>query len=126
MGKYVLLITMIGLYISCASDTSAAKDLEGRWELTSASIDGEETDRLENLYFEFVKDQVNTNILGADGTYPYELRGGVIQQQSEPEVAYDLLFKSDTTIALSSDIRGRSFVFSLLRAEMLNESSEVL
>ena len=122
----LVLVLLMGLPIACSSDTAAAQELNGRWELTSASIDGEDSDRLENLYFEFLADQMNTNILGEDGTYPFHLHGSVIDQESEPAVSYEFQIDSDSTLALSTDIRGKTFVFHLLRAEMLNEASEVL
>lgn len=126
MVRKLFWVFILGLQAACASDSTAAQELAGRWELASASIDGEETDRMENLYFEFVNSEVNTNVLGDNGTYPFLLNGTEVQQMSDPEVNYDLTFDSDSTIALTTEIRGRAFVFKLLRAEILNEASEVL
>ncbi|MBX2816102.1 MAG: hypothetical protein KTR24_08895 [Saprospiraceae bacterium] len=123
----ILFSISIFCWVSCAQDSQSEEKIIGRWDLHAAVIDGEETDRLDNLYFEFSPEgEVGTNIFGIDESYQYTLDSEQINQASEPPLVYDLEWLSDSTISMVTQIRRKEFVLSLQRTDVITESSEVL
>lgn len=125
IAKGLTLLAMV-LTLACASDPNAGRNLVGYWQLETAMIQGEETDRLDDLYFDFGADGLlETNIFGKESEYEYSWQRDQIDQLSEPALAYQIEWLSDSTIALKTEIRRKEFVLSMIRSEMLTESSDL-
>ena len=92
--------------------------LEGRWELVSASVNGSDTDRLRDLYFVFLPDtSMQTNILGSEANFKYALIDRQLEQKSDPALSYQLQELNDSIIMMSTEIRGSTFEMTLGRAK---------
>lgn len=105
--------------VSCAPDQEVMTRslLEGRWELAMAQVNGEATDRLEKLYFVFLPDtSLQTNILGSEQNFKYQVDGPHIKQLSSPEVEYLMQELTDSSLVLQTEIRGATFDMFLGRS----------
>ncbi|MCB0666148.1 MAG: hypothetical protein KDC80_10015 [Saprospiraceae bacterium] len=113
----LLIITLTGISLLTCKKTEPAVEmdqLEGRWELNWAQVNGAETDRLRNLYFVFLPDtSMQTNILGSERNYKYEFDGEVISQISDPSLQYLLREVNDSTLTFETEIRGSIFTIYL-------------
>ncbi len=86
----------------------------GRWELATAEVDGKSTDRLRSLYFVFLPDtSLQTNIFGSETNYKFSFEDGVILQFSNPQLNYELLEITDSTMSLRTELRGKQFTMYL-------------
>ncbi len=105
---------------SCGGDQEPEESgsLEGRWELQSATVNGNTTDRLRSLYFVFLPDSsLQTNLLGSEANYKYQMNEKRITQFSDPEVIYDLQSLSDSALVLQTEIQGATFNIFLSRKQ---------
>ncbi len=122
ISVFLLVISLITL-LACKSDDNDEHEyssalIEGRWNLVSANVDGEETDRLRGLYFVFLPDtSMQTNILGSERNYKYSLTGEGIQQHSDPPLSYEIRSQSDSLLTMISRIRGADFTIYLSKAK---------
>lgn len=117
-----LVFGMIGLSLGCRTDekkTITSQLLEGRWELQVATVNGEGTDRLRNLYFVFLPDtSLQTNIMGSEQNFKYRLtEDDVIHQSSDPPLVYAISEVTDSTIAVETEIRKSVFSITLAKAK---------
>lgn len=97
---------------------NTAQLLEGRWELVEATRDGQPSETLQDLYFEFLPDgQLNTNIAGGPESALYELDKKTIRQrQSRIEADYTIEEISAQTLVISANIRDYAFRFKLAKS----------
>lgn len=106
---------------SCKSDPGRHSDsftLDGRYELTHASIDGADSDRLRDLYYVFLPDSsMQTNIMGSEQNFKYTHEGTNLRQHSDPEVDYSIQRDTDSTLTLTTEIRGSHFIIHLGRSK---------
>lgn len=103
----------------CKSEPdNTAQLLEGRWELVEATRDGQPSETLQDLYFEFLPGgQLNTNIAGGEETALYELDKKIIRQrQSRIEADYTIEEISAQTLVISANIRDYAFRFKLAKS----------
>ena len=110
------------IFFGCKSEVEevpfAQTDILGRWELSTAQVDGKETDRLRNLYFVFLPDtSLQTNILGSETNFKYQMVDMIIEQMSTPRITYHLLDHSDTTMSMQTELRGKTFAMKLNKAK---------
>ncbi len=123
---YLIIISML---LACRAEEDADVNyqvLRGRWELIRASVDGEPTDRLRDLYFVFLVDSsLQTNILGSEKNFRYLLRGGIIQQASDPPISYAVTEFFDSTLVLETEIRNNVFSIELGRSKPKVRAEEV-
>ncbi len=115
------MICVICSLITCGckkNDPAFSHDqLNGRWELNWAQVNGSETDRLRDLYFVFLPDtSMQTNILGSERNFKYSLDGEVISQMSDPVLSYLLTAVNDSVMTVQTEIRGSVFTIYLDKA----------
>lgn len=113
---------MCGLVLACqpARDQSIRdQSIEGRWELERATVNGEGTDRLRNLYFVFLPDtSLQTNIMGSEQNFAYHfLEDNVIQQSSDPQLSYRIEEMTDSTMVMETEIRKSVFTIFLAKVK---------
>ncbi|MBR9920201.1 MAG: hypothetical protein GYB31_05120 [Bacteroidetes bacterium] len=120
------LLFTLGLFmISCAGNPDEADEvltedmLFGRWELESATRDGQPTETLNTTFFEFIsKEKMATNLgTGAREEVDYNLTESTIQQLSGRfQTEYTILNFSDSTLVLSMELREIPFELNLKRS----------
>lgn len=102
--------------LGCEGDSLDNKDLLiGRWDIREAKRNGQATESLDQLYFEFFQDgNMKTNILGADEDATYELKEKTIRQRdSQMPIDYTVETISDTSLIMSATINRFNFRFQL-------------
>lgn len=120
MKNIACFLLLVFVLASCGSDEEPQQSgsLEGRWELQSATVNGNTTDRLRNLYFVFLPDSsLQTNLMGSEANYKYKLDEKRITQFSDPEVIYDMQSLSDSALVLETEIQGATFNILLSRKQ---------
>ncbi|MEN0005229.1 MAG: hypothetical protein AAF798_13840 [Bacteroidota bacterium] len=111
------LVCFIFLLTTCKKDVedNSAELLVGRWEIQEASRNGRSTASLDNLYFEFYEDgSMRTNLSGATETAKYALEPPTIRQmESKMDADYTIQEITDSTLFMSTELRGYAFRFLL-------------
>lgn len=89
--------------------------LLGRWEIQEARRNGQATESLQELYFEFFQDgKMTTNLLGAAETASYELEDGELRQRdSQLDIDYRIEELTDSLLILTTNLRDYDFRFRL-------------
>jgi hypothetical protein len=105
---------------SCNSQNNeeTARHLIGRWEVEQALRNGNPTESLAELYFEFTPDQkLRTNIAGVPEEGTYELRNEqLLQRNTQLNADYTIEEIADSTLVLRTELRGYAFRFSFKKA----------
>ncbi|MBX2871122.1 MAG: hypothetical protein KTR30_03455 [Saprospiraceae bacterium] len=115
IGFTTLIFSFLFLF-GCKSETVDNTDqLIGRWDIREAKRNGQATESLDQLYFEFFQDgNMKTNILGADEEATYELDSKVIRQrESQMPIDYTIESISDTSLIMNATINRFNFRFQL-------------
>jgi len=115
------LFVSISLLSSCTSDAKLddrTKDqLLGRWEIIEATRNGNPTETLDDLFFEFSEEGImRSNILGASYKATYEIRADAIRQigdENGMDLEYIIESITDSTLILNTDLRRFKFHFNL-------------
>ena len=113
-----LALSLIFLSGCDAEPTNQAELLIGKWDLQSATRNGQRAASLEGLFFEFDDaGNMETNLPIAKGASTYELSGNTIQQKnSTNNVRYTIESIGDSSLMLSTTLANTDFTFSLKRA----------
>jgi hypothetical protein len=118
-----LLLFVALSFSACRNDKneSAMEFLLGRWELVEAFRNGRPTSSLENLFFEFQDEgRMITNLLGEEESATYQLSKTELRQRdSQIDVNYAIEELTDSTLMLSTQLRGYAFRFVLRKQEYL-------
>jgi hypothetical protein len=101
-----------------AEPANQAELLIGKWDLQSATRNGQRAASLEGLFFEFDEaGNMNTNLPIAKGASTYNLSGSTIKQESSTNnVRYTIESIGDSSLMLSTTLANTDFIFSLKRA----------
>jgi hypothetical protein len=111
----LLLVSIMALGY-CKSEPTFEKELLwGRWELQQGFRDGNPTESLDGLFFEFLEDgQMKTNLPVASGESRYEIQNSQIRQIGSPEeIIYTVQELSDSKLSMSTEMRKVKFSFIL-------------
>ncbi len=111
-----LLISLATLFVACQSEPDNAEQLlMGRWEIQNAYRNGQPTQTLEGLFFEFSEDGLmKTNLPISAEAARYELEDGLIRQLDvDDPLEFEIVSISDSTLAMGSKIRKFDFRFLL-------------
>lgn len=89
--------------------------LLGRWEIQEARRNGQATESLEELYFEFFQDgKMTTNLLGVPETASYDLEENELRQRdSQMDIDYQIEELTDSLLVLTTNLRDYDFRFRL-------------
>ena len=128
--KTVLATVGVGLIAACGSDPDSdrpAVDLpseHGRWEVAGATRNGRPTNTLDAAYFEFdtTSKKISTNFTGEPLQLDYLLSDGKIRMRGSALLdSFVIIQASDSTMQLSTVIRGTPFLFDLVPARQTEE-----
>jgi hypothetical protein len=111
-----LFLTLISL-ASCNDDDAKKVELNGRWDLKYAELNGQPAPSLERIYFDFNNGNLTTNFNEAttDETTPFELKSEKIVKNSTPKIVFDIESQSDSLLELTTEMRGFDFKLVLVR-----------
>lgn len=124
---FLLLTTALGSWMACTSDPSFQTDeLLGRWEIEVATRDGQATESLAELFFEFQdNNQLLTNLSSVPELYQYEVDGSVIKQRGGAmDVDYMVEELMDGRLILTTELRNFNFRFVLNKNSATEEAVE--
>ena len=113
------LFLLIGVTaLSACQDTQEIDRREyllGRWEIQEARRNGQATESLEELYFEFFQDgKMTTNLLGVPETASYDLEENELRQRdSQMDIDYQIEELTDSLLVLTTNLRDYDFRFRL-------------
>lgn len=123
--RFILSLLLVAAIASCGpnepplTESAAADQLTGRWELTEARRDNVKTNLLEGLYFVFSEDgSFETNLLtGQAQTGNYRVDGEEITTTGiEVPLIYEIVLLEDGLLDLRSRHQGFVFQFTLVQA----------
>jgi len=103
-------------FVACKQDKKLDQEmLIGRWEIIEGERNGQVSEMLADLYFEFFRDgNMRSNLPGADGLSKFELKEGQIFQTGENlQPVYLIQELTDSTLLMSSQISNYDFRFLL-------------
>ncbi len=111
-----LSLTFISL-LSCNGDETKKVELNGRWDLKYAELNGQPAPSLERIYFDFNNGNLTTNFNEAttDETTPFELKKEKIVKNSTPKIEFNIESQTDSLLELTTEMRGFDFKLVLVR-----------
>ncbi len=114
------LIVFVGT--SCGNDDAKKLSLNGHWNLKYAELNGQPAPSLERIHFEFNNGNVTTNFNEAttDETTSFELKKEKLIKNSDPKIEFIIENQSDTSLEMTTEMRGFDFKLVLVRG-MINE-----
>ncbi len=114
----LLLATLVVSASSCTKEPDArAQMLLGRWVIQEGFRNGQATESLSELFFEFGRDgRMSTNLplpdLSAKATYALD-KDKIVQRQGDAEVEYEIKTLSDSLLIVTTQMRNYDFRFVL-------------
>jgi hypothetical protein len=111
-----LCFTLIAL-VSCGNDASNKANLNGHWDLKYGELNGQPAPSLEHIHFDFNNGSVTTNFNEAttDETTTFELKKETLIQNSQPKMEYTITNQTDSTLEMTTEMRGFDFKLVLTR-----------
>ncbi len=114
----LIFIFWITLLASCSQPAPIDSSLlSGKWKLLEATRSGQKSRSLEGAYLNFLKDSVQSNILGDTALYSYQLDQRTINQKSNPEIKYLIEDINQDSLVLTSTIMEIDFTFLFLKTK---------
>ena len=106
---FLLLSTLS--FLSCNNDSDKKANLDGRWEMKYGELNGQPAPALEGMYFQFDAKNVTTNFneTATDETIPFQFKESKIIKQSNPSVEFDVTALTDSTLEMTTELRGYEF-----------------
>jgi hypothetical protein len=120
------MLSMIAIFFilttACRSDKAKAEQLQGVWHLTSATRNGQNAESLEKVFYHFNKDSVLTNftINGDEAQANFKIQKDKLIQNTEPPILYKIIHFEDTSMELSTELRGFEFKLQLQKTPKTN------
>lgn len=108
------------VFSACGEDNIIENsELEGRWEITEGSRDGEITTTMEGMYFLFTPEgQLRTNMMGAEETFTYELDGDQLtQREGSIDADYKIESYEAGQMVWTTELRKKQFRMVLEKKE---------
>ena len=113
---FFLLLTAL-ILVSCNGDDAKKINLNGRWDLKYAELNGQPAPSLERIYFDFNNGNLTTNFNEAttDETTSFELKAEKIVKNSTPKIEFSIESQTDSLLELTTEMRGFDFKLVLVR-----------
>ncbi len=117
-----LFTTSFILMTACRSDKAKSEQLRGIWQLTSATRNGQDAASLEKVFYHFTKDSVLTNFTmkGEEEQASFKIQQDKLIQNTEPPIQYQILHFDDTSMELSTELKGFEFKLMLQKTPKTN------
>ena len=114
-----LCLTTVSI-MSCTGDDTQKTNLNGRWDLKSAELNGQPAPSLERIYFDFNKDSLTTNFNEAtmDETTLFEVKEDKIIKKTSPKLEFSIQSQTDSVLELTTEMRGFDFKLVLVRGSV--------
>lgn len=123
--KLTLFFSALALisFAACKGDESKKVSLNGRWNLKYAELNGQPAPSLERIHFDFDKSNLTTNFNEAttDETTSFDVKEEKIVKNSQPKIEFDIVSQTDSSLELTTEMRGFDFKLVLVRGLTLNE-----
>ncbi|MEZ5043172.1 MAG: hypothetical protein R2828_24965 [Saprospiraceae bacterium] len=111
---------IVGLFLlspfGCKNESTGNSELLlGRWDIREAKRNGQTTESLDQLFFEFFQDgSMRTNILGTveEATYQFD-NTTLKQRESQVEIDYNVESLTDSFLVMTATINRFNFQFRL-------------
>lgn len=114
---FVFYLTIPLVFAGCEEDTTELNRaaLQGRWELTKGFRNKQATATLSGIYYEFdPAGKMKTNLPVVQEVFmDYELKRNTLVQKSAKPVNYQIIQLNDSTLVLSTELRGIPFELHL-------------
>ncbi len=96
---------------ACKNEKKDVMPILGHWNLTYGEMNGREAPSLEKIYFEFGTDSLKTNftVSEMDEFAPFEMKENTVIQKTTPSIEYNIEAVTDSTLELSTALRGLDF-----------------
>jgi hypothetical protein len=103
---------------ACKNEKTHVAPIVGHWNLTYGEMNGREAPSLEKIYFEFGIDSVKTNftVSETEEFVTFDMTDQKITQNSVDPIEYNIESLTDTTLELSTALRGLEFKLVLKKA----------
>lgn len=117
-NTYWLVCLAILSTAACKNDRKYKEPLLGRWELTFGELNGQPAPSLEKIFFEFNEDSMKTNFTLSEQEEmgSFKLKDSVLTQNTAEPIRYDIESLSDSSMELSTALRGLDFKLYLKKA----------
>lgn len=117
MRRYLFLVFIVSgiLAPGCKNDSKLDLEviLDGNWVIDEAFRNNELTKTLDNGYFRFKNDSMETNIIGKPVSGGVEIIGNTFVHESELPVTYSIAYYNEDTLHLLAQIQSFNFLFKL-------------
>ena len=120
-----LLLLFILLFTSCSNEDSNKTDfLYGKWEIDTAYRNGNKTELLTGLFFEFSADgNMRTNITGNPESVRFEIEeNNIAQREGRIDLDYEIVELNDSSLIIKTSIRNSKLQLNLKK--LIPEISE--
>jgi hypothetical protein len=107
---YLFLLSSIAI-TSCQFDSEQRNKLNGRWEMKYGEFNGQPAPALEKMFFQFEGKNMTTNFNEAttDETIPFSLNETKITKLSNPNMEFEIVSLTDSTLEMTTQLRGADF-----------------
>lgn len=117
-----LIISFLGTLASCVTETKKPDNtvnlIQGKWELSKATRNGNIAPTLQGAFFEFMSDKMTTNFTGSEETTDFSYSDGKLNQTGGANnIEYIIDLVTNDSLMLSTNIRGYDFKMLLLKNE---------
>lgn len=114
IGNLLLLFTLLST--SCSNDSDNKADfLYGKWEIDTAYRNGNITELLSGLFFEFSADgSMRTNITGNPESVRFEIdETKITQREGRIDLDYEIVELNDSSLIIKTNIRNSRLQLNL-------------
>jgi hypothetical protein len=103
--------------VSCNSDESKKQSLNGHWELKYAELNGQPAPSLDRIHFDFNNGNLTTNFNEAttDETTSFDVKKEILVKNSQPKVEFNIQTQTDSSLEMTTEMRGFDFKLVLAR-----------
>jgi len=116
----LFLLSTVMIFIGCKNDAPVVEQqvLDGEWVVTSATRGSKVTRTVDGAIFNFDIEQQSmaTDLLGSMRSSPFQIEDEYIVQEI-PEIRYQIITQTDTSLQLAMTMKKTKFTFLLKRPE---------
>ncbi len=120
---YIVFFFALLSSLACKTDTQQAVHnsafLYGHWDLINAEMNGQESPALETIYYEFGAGnflKTNFTLSEKEETGTFTLKENRIIQKTGEPIEFQIVSKTDTTLEMTTALRGFDFKLHLKKA----------